>query len=103
VPDDNFSPEFYERWEHLINSVEVTDVPMRLIREINVTFNDANSVVFDVEQMLSHGHNPAEIEECIEDFLESHAETIANVDFHINITALASEVEHKTNKLLDRD
>jgi hypothetical protein len=102
VPEDKFSDEFYERWDHLISDVEITDVPMRFIKEVNILFNDGNTVVFDVQQMLLND-NPALIEECIEVFLDEQAGDIMTVDFHINVGALASEVETKTNRLLDND
>jgi hypothetical protein len=101
VPDPRFSDEFYERWEHLISTVEITDVPMRFIREVSVQFNSNENTVFDVQHMLLMGEDPQNIEEEIELFLYDNDEDIASVDFHINITALATEVEHKTNKLLD--
>jgi hypothetical protein len=101
VPDPRFSDEFYERWEHLISTVEITDVPMRFIREVSVKFSSNESTVFDVQHMLLMGEDPQEIEAEIEFFLLENDEEIDSVDFHINITALATEVEHKTNKLLD--
>jgi len=101
VPDPRFSDEFYERWEHLISTVEITDVPMRFIREVSVKFSSNESTVFDVQHMLLMGKDPQEIEAEIEFFLQENDEEIDSVDFHINITALATEVEHKTNKLLD--
>ena len=102
MPEDKFSDEFYERWDHLISDVEITDVPMRFIKEVNILFNDGNTVVFDVQQMLLND-KPGDIEECIEVFLDDQAEDIQTVDFHINVGALASEVETKTNRLLDND
>jgi hypothetical protein len=102
VPEDKFSDEFYERWDHLISDVEITDVPMRFIKEVNVLFNDGNTVVFDVNEMLLTD-KPSLIEECIEIFLDEQADDIMTVDFHINVSALASEVETKTNRLLDND
>jgi hypothetical protein len=46
---------------------------------------------------------PGFIEECIEVFLDEQADDIMTEDFHINVGALASEVETKTNRLLDND
>jgi hypothetical protein len=42
-----------------------------------------------------------DIESHIEDFLDIHDDDIDCVDFHINLTAIADEVEPRTNKLLD--
>ena len=97
----NFSEDFYERWEHLISSVEITDVPMRFIREVVVLFKNDNVTTFDVVDMINNNYKLREIESHIEDFLDIHDDDIECVDFHINLNALADEVEPRTNKLLD--
>lgn len=101
MPNPAFSNEFHSKWEHLINDVEVSDVPMRFIKEVVVYFESGDTVEFDIGAMLDSG-NPAEIiEEEIESFLSANDAYIDNVDFHINIPAVADEVSDKTNKLLD--
>lgn len=74
---------------------------MRFIREVSVQFSSKETTIFDVQHMMLMGGNPQEIETEIELFLYDNDEDIDSVDFHINITALATEVEHKTNRLLD--
>ena len=53
--------------------------------------------------MIKKGIDYPEIEAIIENYLELHDEDIECVDFHLNINAIADEVETKTNKLLDND
>ena len=100
---DSFSDEFYDRWEHLISTVEISEVPMRFIREVSVTFNNDDTTIFDVTHMLNSGHAIELIEETIESFLEQYDSEIEQVDFHINLTALAEEVDYKTQRILDSD
>ena len=101
MSDLNFSEDFYERWEHLISSIEITNVPIRFIKEIVVIFKDENTTIFDVADMINNHHDMTAVENHIEDFLDAHDDDIDCVDFHINLTAIADEVEPKTNKLLD--
>lgn len=101
MPNLGFSEDFYDRWEHLISSVEITNVPMRLIKEIKIQFKNNDTTTFDIVELLSRGYDMERIEETIEVFLDLHDEDIDCVDFHINLTALAEEVEPRTNKLLD--
>jgi hypothetical protein len=97
-----FSDEFYDRWEHLLSTVEIVDVPMRFIKEVEVTFNSGDKTCFDISSMISNGNKPQKIENKIEDYLQSNDHDIERVDFHINIPAVATEIERKTNKLLDK-
>jgi hypothetical protein len=101
VSDINFSDEFFNRWEHLISSVEILDVPIRFIKSIIASFNDGQSHSFDIKIMLERGMEFQEIESLIETYLELHADDIDCVDFHLNVSAIAEEVETKTNRLLD--
>jgi hypothetical protein len=100
VPD-SFSDEFFDRWEHLISSVEISDVPIRFIKRIDAKFEDGQLHSFDVATMLANGYEYTEIETVIESYLDAHDELIDCVDFHLNISAIAEEVESKTNELLD--
>lgn len=97
-----FSDEFYDRWEHLLSTVEIVDVPMRFIKEVEVTFNSGDTTCFDITAMISNGNKPQLIENKIEEYLQSNDLDIRQVDFHINIPAVATEIERKTNKLLDK-
>ena len=98
---NTFSDEFFERWEHLISDIEISEVPIRFIREVNIQFNNEKTTKFDIIQLMNRGYAVEKIEETIEDFLDAHDDEIECVDFHINLPALAEEVENKTSKLLD--
>jgi hypothetical protein len=101
VSDNSFSNEFFDRWEHLISSVEISDVPIRFIKEVSAIFNDGQSHRFDINTMLSKGMEFSDIETIIENYLEVFSNEIECVDFHLNVSAIAKEVENHTNKLLD--
>ena len=98
---DSFSDEFFNKWEHLISSVEISDVPIRFIKRIDAKFKDGQFHAFDITTMLENGYEYPDIELVIESYLDAHDEEIECVDFHLNISAIAEEVETKTNELLD--
>ena len=101
MSDNSFSDDFFDRWEHLISSVEISDVPIRFIKQVNAIMKDGTSHAFDVKNMLSKGLDYQEVEHLIEVYLDQHDDEIESVDFHLNINAIADEVETHTNKLLD--
>ena len=102
MPEPSFSDDFLNKWEHLINDIEITDVPLRFISEVVVFFHNGDQMEFDIKEMLRSPFPVAHIEEEIETFLSENDRYIDNVDFHINIPAVATEIETKTNKLLDK-
>ena len=99
----NFSVEFFDKWEHLISDMEISDVPIRFIKAINANFDNGTKHSFEIEAMMKKGIDFPEIEALVEEYLEEYADEIECVDFHLNLTAIAEEVENKTNKLLDND
>lgn len=103
MPDNTkFSDEFYERWEHLISTVEISEVPMRFIREVSVKLDTGETHNFDIGLMLQKGYEAEHLEEIVQDYLDAHSDLIDVVDFHINLSALAEEVEPKTLKILEQ-
>lgn len=86
----------------MISDVEITDVPLRFISEVVVFFHNGEQMEFDIKEMLQSPFPVEHIEEEIETFLSENDKYIYNVDFHINIPAVATEIETKTNNLLDK-
>jgi len=102
VPDNTkFSDEFYARWEHLISTVEISEVPMRFIKEVVVKLDTGETHTFDIALMLERGYTPETLEELVQEYLDTYDELTEVVDFHINLPAIAEEVEGRTNELLD--
>lgn len=102
MPDNTkFSDEFYERWEHLISTVEISEVPMRFIKEVSVKLDTGETHSFDISLMIERGYEPEALEEIVQEYLDTYDELIDVVDFHLNLPAIAEEVEGRTNELLD--
>lgn len=102
MPDPGFSNEFYERWEHLLEDIEMNEVPLKFVREINVNLTDGMVVSFDIKKMISDKLSTREIENTVEEYLVEHDEVVHNIDFLIDIVALADEVTGKVSKILDK-
>ena len=102
VPDPKFSDEFYDRWQHLLEDIEMSDVPLEFVREISVNMDDGTVVSFDIATMVAKKIKVTKIEEMIETFLAEHDDEVGNIEFHINIRAVAEEVTDKVSKILDK-
>jgi hypothetical protein len=102
VPDPTFSDEFYDRWQHLLEDIEMSDVPLEFVREISVNLSSGNVVTFDIQTMLGKNYTVSEIEETVETFLAENDEEVGNIEFHINVKAVADEVTDRVSKILDK-
>ena len=102
MPDPTFSDEFYDRWQHLLEDIEMSDVPLEFVREISVNLSSGNVVTFDIQTMLGKNYTVSEIEETVETFLAENDEEVGNIEFHINVKAVADEVTDRVSKILDK-
>ena len=80
----------------------MSEVPIEFVRLINVNLMDGMVITFDIKQMISDKLSIREIENSIEEYLLENDEIVNNIDFHIDIRAVADEVTGKVSKILDR-
>jgi hypothetical protein len=102
VPDNSFSEEFYDRWQHLLEDIDMTDIPLNFVAEISVNLKSGEVVTFDIVTMRAKKMSAREIEETVESFLHDNDEDVNNIDFHINIKSVAETVTAQVSKILDK-
>lgn len=96
---DNFSKEFYEKWEHLISDIDIEEVPIFFVREVVVNFQDKEPVKFNIKSLIEKKIPIFQIESQIQNFLDK-TEDVYSVDFQLDIEAVAKTVTKKVSKLL---
>ena len=99
---EQFSDDFYERWHHLLEDIDMSEVPLKFVREITVHLTDESTVTFDIMTMFAQKTPVAKIEAAIEQFLEENNDEVENIHFHINVEELANTVTEKVDKLFGK-
>lgn len=99
---EGLSDEFYDKWQHLLDDIEMSEVPLPFVREISVNLTDGSKTIFDIGSMLGNGNTVREIETAIEDYLSENDSSVSNIDFHIDIQAVADTVTDRVSKILDK-
>ena len=98
------STEFLDKWKHIINDVEKTDIPTHLIDKLVIRlYNESqdSTQTIDVGMLKEEGYIPEEIEDVINETLYELNDFIDSVDFFLDIDAVAREVQPETDKFLD--
>jgi len=101
------STEFLDKWKHILNDVEKTDIPTHLIDKLVIRlFPDANSTaestqVINITLLKEEGYDAKEIEDVINETLYELSDVIDSVDFFLDIDAVAHEVQPETDKILN--
>ena len=99
------STEFLDKWKHIINDVEKSDIPTHLIDKLVIRLisenDDEGSVqTINISTLKDNGYEPEEIEDVINETLYELNDFIDSVDFFLDIDAVAQEVQPETDKML---
>jgi hypothetical protein len=99
--EENFSDEFYSRWQHLLEDIDMSEIPLPFIKEITANLAGGGTIDFNISEMIAKNMTTDEIEQVIQEFLDSEDYDVVNLEFHINVRKVADEVTHRTAKILD--
>ena len=95
-----FSDEFLERWEHIIDDVDITDVPLECIKKVVVKLIGKRQRTINLDLLRRQGLDHNEIEMVMTRTLTELGEQVRDVDFILDVGAIATIVQPETDKLL---
>jgi hypothetical protein len=93
---------FLDQWENIIDGVNKTDVPLECIKKVVVKLAGGRQKTINVHSLLKQGLELEEIETMLTRFFTDHDKEIRDVDFVVDITAVANLVQPETDKLLGK-
>ena len=97
----SFSDGFLSKWEHIINDVDVTEVPLECIKKIIVKLHNNRRRTVNLQRLRQQGLNYDEIEVVLERTLSELGEAVRDVEFMVDVEAVAAIVQNETDKLLN--
>jgi hypothetical protein len=95
-----FSEEFLQKWEHIINDVDITEVPLDCLKKIVIKLNNRRQKTINIQMLRRKGFDLEEIELTMAESFMQHEEEIRDVDFVVDVEAVANLVQPRTDKLL---
>ena len=97
-----FNDEFLKKWEDLIEEVNTTDVPLECIKKVIIKFHDKKQKTVNLHTLRKQGLEWEEIETVVCRTLNDGQETIRNVEFVVDVPAVAQIIQPETDKLLEK-
>jgi F420-dependent methylenetetrahydromethanopterin dehydrogenase len=94
------SPEFVEKWEHIIQDVEKTKIPVEFIRKLVLKLTGRRQRTINIQLLLDQGMEPEDIEEVVSQKLEEWDADLVSIEFMLNIEGIAEVVQPETDSLL---
>jgi len=88
------------QWEHIIEGVNKTDVPLECIKKVVIKLAGGRQKTINLHSLLRQGLQLEEVETMLTRYFQEHDHEIRDVDFVVDISAVADLVQPETDKLL---
>jgi len=95
-----FSDEFLEQWEHIIDEVTKTEVPLECIKKVVVRLNNKRQRTINLSMLRKQGLDLQEIEIVLSRTLNEFGDQVRDLDFVVDVSKVAKMVQPETDKLL---
>ena len=96
------SPDFIEKWEHILEDVEKNKIPVEFIKKLVVKLQGKKQQTINIEKFMSQGLDPDQIEDIVSRKLQELDDMVVGVEFILNVQNIADAVQPETDKLLNR-
>ena len=95
-----FSDEFIQQWEHIIEQVNKTEVPLECIKKVVIRLGDRRQKTINLAALRRQGLDLDEVETILTRTLTELGGTVRDIDFVVDVTEVAKLVQPETDKLL---
>jgi hypothetical protein len=99
------SPEFIQKWEHILEDVEKQKIPIEFIKKLIIKlegYEGKKQQTINIERLLSQGLEPDQVEDAVSKKLHELDDFIVSVEFVLNVQSIAEIVQPETDKLLNK-
>lgn len=96
------TPDYIRKWEHILEDVEKSKVPVQFIKKIIVKMVGKKQHTINIQNLLKQGLEPDEIEEVVTRKLNELDPLITSFEFVLNLESIAETVQPETDRLLGK-
>ena len=96
------SDEFLEQWDHIISGVDKTEVPLECINKIVIRLQGGRQKTINLARLKRDGFDLEEIESVLTRNLVELGDLVRDIDFLVDVNAVARLVQPETDKLLEK-
>ena len=94
------SDEFIQQWEHIIDEVNKTEVPLECIKKVVIRLKDRKQKTINLSTLRRQGLELEEVEIVLTRTLTELGDTVCDVDFVVDVSEVAKLAQPETDKLL---
>jgi len=94
------SDEFIAQWDHIISGVDKTEVPLECINKIVIRLQGGRQKTINLARLRRDGFDLEEIESYLTRNLVELGDLVRDIDFLVDVNAVAKLVQPETDRLL---
>jgi hypothetical protein len=95
-----FSDDFLDRWEHIINEVSMTEVPLECLKKVVIKLEGRRQRTINLALLRRQGLDSDEMEAVLTRTLLELGDSVVDMDFMVDVSAVAKIVQPETDKIL---
>jgi hypothetical protein len=96
------SPDFIEKWEHILEDVEKNKIPVEFIKKLIIKLTGKKQQTINIQKLLQQGLDPDQVEDAVSRKLHELEDLIVSVEFVLNVQSIAETVQPETDRLLGK-
>jgi hypothetical protein len=96
------SPDFIEKWEHILEDVEKNKIPVQFIKKLIIKLEGKKQQTINIQKLLQQGLDPDQVEDAVSRKLHELEDFIVSVEFILNVQSIAETVQPETDRLLNK-
>jgi hypothetical protein len=96
-----FSNEFLDQWEHIISEVTKTEIPLDCIKKIVIRLYGKKQKTINLQTLRRQGLDSQALETVVSRALTDFGDQVRDIDFVVDVAAVAELVQPETDKLLN--
>ena len=96
------SPDFIDKWEHILEDVEKNKIPVEFIKKLIIKLEGKKQQTINIQKLLQQGLDPDQVEDAVSRKLNELEDSIVSVEFVLNVQSIADTVQPETDRLLGK-
>ena len=92
--------DFLKRWGEIVEQVDKEHIPIDCVKKIIFRDTARRQKTINLKRLRNQGMHDADIEDVVEMFIKNNEETIASMEFILDIEAVADRLQPETDRLL---
>ena len=96
------SPDFIDKWEHILEDVEKNKIPVEFIKKLIIKLEGKKQQTINIQKLLQQGLDPEQVEDAVSRKLNELEDLIVSVEFILNVQSIAETVQPETDRLLNK-